>query len=391
MKTDRLKWIVTNTCRLLVSATFVFSGLVKLIDPHGTEYKIQDYLVALGLGDILPHPGPIALAVALALMEFCLGIYLFFGIRRRWTTRTILAFMIVYVPLTLWLAVSNAVEDCGCFGDAVHLTNWQTFWKNVALLAAAVLLCRTRRYQTRVISESTQWIISLYSIVYGIILAMWCLYAEPVMDFRPFHIGQDVVAAMQWPDDVDATPEILDFTIEPIPDMDYSDNQAALVEQLSELDFPEYTFLLTAPYLNTADDGMMERINAVADYAAERGYAFVCLTASDAASVQRWCELTGADYAFAFMDELTLKTIARSNPALVLMHGSKIVGKWSNATMPKEEVWSGPLQSLPQANPQIESYRRMLVTLLLLYLLPLLLLTAIDRTVTFVRWRKANR
>lgn len=368
-----------------MSATFVFSGLIKLIDPHGTEYKIVDYLAAMGFADALPFPVPISMAVVLALTEFCLGIYLFFGIRRRWTTRIILALTFVFTLLTLWLALTDAVSDCGCFGDALHLTNWQTFWKNVLLLAAALLLCRTRRYQTRVISESTQWLISLYSIVYGFALAMWNLYAEPIIDFRPFHIGQDIVAAMEWPEEADAVPEIVDFTIEAVDGVHYSPADEALVTRLAELDFPEYTFLLTAPSLNSADDGQMDRINAAADYANDHGYAFVCLTSSDANAIRRWSELTGAEYPFAFMDELTLKTIARSNPALVLLHNTTIVGKWSDDMLPSEQAYAEPLDTSPLSHPQEDSYRHMLLTLLLLYLVPLLLLTAIDRIVALIR------
>ena len=128
-------YIIVNVCRLLVAAIFVLSGLVKFIDPTGTAYKIQDYFIAFGLGTSAGSLLPTVLAVVLAVAEFCLGIYLLFGIRRRVTTYLLLAFTLVYTPLTLWLALTNAVADCGCFGDAVKLTNWQTFWKNAVLLA----------------------------------------------------------------------------------------------------------------------------------------------------------------------------------------------------------------------------------------------------------------
>jgi len=365
----KLQWIVVNTCRLLVSATFIFSGLVKLIDPVGTQYKIEDYAAALGLSDLAVHPFPLILATALALIEFCLGIYLFFGIRRRLTTTTILLFMLFYTPLTLWLASSNAVADCGCFGDAIKLTNWQTFWKNVILLVGAIIIFWRGNLLTRVISESTQWIISLYSVAYALFLALLCIYAEPIIDFRPFHIGQHIPTAMQWPEDPEQLPEILDFEVDETILTDTS-----------------YTFLLVAPYLEMADDSNLEDINAIYDYSEKYGYRFLCLTASDDVAIDRWRDLTGAEYEFSFVDELTLKTMARNNPALILIHNGTIVAKWSHRFLPDHKEFKAPLHALQLAHPQPASYKRHLLSLLLWYLLPLLAITLLDRAWASIRW-----
>ena len=384
-----LLWIVVNTCRLVVSATFVFSGLVKLIDPVGTQYKIEDYLLAAGL-DSIGAPLPLVLAVVLAILEFCLGIYLFFGIRRRFTTITILVFMLVYTPLTLWLAITNAVADCGCFGDALVLTNWQTFWKNIGLLLGAVILLWHGKLLTRFISEAVHWVISLFSVVYAAFLAFLCLYAEPVIDFRPFHIGQHIPTAMEWPEDPMQTPEIIDFTI--MPSEVTGGTEQAYLDTESLLADTSYTFLLVAPHLEDADDGDMERINALYDYAVADGYAFWCLTASSEAGIRRWQDLTGAEYPFAFVDELTLKTMARSNPAVLLIHDGTIVAKWGHRMLPRAEQLTGPLHTLELAKPQPASYRRMLLRLALWYLLPLVILTFLDRVVASLRWwRRKNK
>lgn len=376
-------WGVVNICRLLVSATFIFSGLVKLIDPVGTQYKIEDYFVALHLDSLTAAPLPLVLAVGLAMLEFCLGIYLFFGIRRRFTTYTILGFMVIYTPLTLWLAISNAVADCGCFGDALVLTNWQTFWKNVALLVCAIILFWRGNLLTRFISESAQWLISLYSIIYAVFLALLCIYAEPVIDFRPYHIGQDMRAAMEWPEDPEQLPEIVDFSIEPSM---ASDAAAAYLDTETLLADTSYTFLLVAPHLENADDGEMERINAIYDYAVAGNYGFWCLTASGEEGINRWQDLTGAEYPFAFVDELTLKTMARNNPALLLLHDGKIVGKWSYHLLPEAEELTGPLHTLELAKPQPTLYRKMLLRLLLWYLIPLFIFTFLDRIIACFRW-----
>lgn len=366
---NKLQWIVVNTCRLVVSTIFVFSGIVKLIDPVGMQYKIEDYAAALDLTNLLPSPIPLVLAVAMALVEFMIGIYLFFGIRRRATTLLLIVLMLVYVPLTLWLAVTNAVSDCGCFGDAVHLTNWQTFGKNIFLLVCSCVLWWRGNLMTRFISESAQWIISLYSVLYGLFIAGACLHGEPIVDFRPFHIGQHIPTAMQWPEDPNEQPQILDFDID----------EELLIDT-------SYVFLLIAPHLETADDGDMDRINEVYDYASAHNYRFLCLTASGDNAISRWQDLTGAEYPFSFMDELTLKTIARSNPALMLLHDGTIVGKWSHNHIPGQQLLTAPLHTLSLAHPHPEGYRRMLLRLLLWYLVPLLLLTFIDRFVFSLRW-----
>ena len=112
-------------CRLLLAVTFIASGLLKAIDPLGTQYKLQDYLAAWGMTEVVPDWLTLAAAIALAAFEFCAGIFLLFAIQRRVTSRLVLAFMVVMTPLTLWLAITNPISDCGCFGDAITLTNWQ--------------------------------------------------------------------------------------------------------------------------------------------------------------------------------------------------------------------------------------------------------------------------
>ncbi len=384
---SKLQWTVVNTCRLVVSATFVFSGLVKLIDPHGTAYKIHDYLVALQLIDLFSADYlTLIMSIALGVMEFTLGILLFCSIRRRSTIVLMALLTSFYTPLTLWLAITDAVTDCGCFGDAVHLSNWQTFGKNVVLLAMLALLWWQRNRLSRLVSQPLQWLVSLYSVLYALFLAGLCLYGEPIIDFRPFHIMQHIPTAMQWPEDPKALPEILDFNVEPLDGNADNTTEAILADS-------SYTFLLTAPHLEQADDSNLETINALCDYAQKYGYRFLCLTASGDSAIHRWQDMTGAEYPFAFTDELTLKTMARSNPALLLLHNGTIVGKWSNRTMPREEVLTRSLAKLDIAHPRFEDYRRILLTLLLWYVVPLAILILIDRAYASIRWwhRKQKR
>ena len=410
----KLRWVAVNVSRLLLAVTFVFSGLVKVVDPRGTQYKFDDYFQAFGWSEWIPGFLPLWLAVLLAVFEFCIGIYLFFGIRRRTTSWFFLLFMSVMTPLTFYLALADPVSDCGCFGDAVSLTNWETFGKNVVLLGLSVLVFRYRRLMVRFVSERNQWMISLYSIFFAFVLAGFCIYYLPVFDFRPYHIGVNLPRAMVVPEG-EEEPEYLttfvlekdgvkkEFTTEDYPEdtaWHFVESRTVLVKEgyvppvhdFSIMTWPDgediteqvlsdkgYTFLLISPYLEFADDSNIDRINELYDYCGEHGYAFYCLTASGDDVIGRWQDLTGADYPFGITDEITLKTIVRSNPGLVLLKEGTVYNKWSCNNLPKEEDLNVPLEDGELG--RLQSASRMMTTLrvVLWFLVPLFVLVFADR------------
>ena len=410
----KLRWVAVNVSRLLLAVTFVFSGLVKVVDPRGTQYKFDDYFQAFGWSEWIPGFLPLWLAVLLAVFEFCIGIYLFFGIRRRTTSWFFLLFMSVMTPLTFYLALADPVSDCGCFGDAVSLTNWETFGKNVVLLGLSVLVFRYRRLMVRFVSERNQWMISLYSIFFAFVLAGFCIYYLPVFDFRPYHIGVNLPRSMVVPEG-EEEPEYLttfvlekdgvkkEFTTEDYPEdtaWHFVESRTVLVKEgyvppihdFSIMTWPDgediteqvlsdkgYTFLLISPYLEFADDSNIDRINELYDYCGEHGYAFYCLTASGDDVIGRWQDLTGADYPFGITDEITLKTIVRSNPGLVLLKEGTVYNKWSCNNLPKEEDLNVPLEDGELG--RLQSASRMMTTLrvVLWFLVPLFVLVFADR------------
>ena len=137
---------------MILALTFILSGFVKGVDPLGTQYKINDYLAVWRVTSYVPDILTLTGAVLLAAMEFILGICLLFAIRRRLVSKVVLVVMLILTPLTLWLAITDPISDCGCFGDALVLTNWQTLWKNVVLLCAAVVVWKWPTLQPRLIS-----------------------------------------------------------------------------------------------------------------------------------------------------------------------------------------------------------------------------------------------
>ena len=366
-----LLWLGINLCRFLLSVTFIFSGVVKLIDPRGTQYKIEDYLVAFGATSLTAYLPPLILAVALALLETYVGFNLFYGIRRRTTTRLALLMLLVLTPVTLYLALTNAVSDCGCFGDALRLTLWQTFGKNVVLLFAALVVVGNYRRLTRFITERNQWLLWLYTMVFALFLAIYEIRYLPIIDFRPYHIGVDLPQAIM--DDLEGKseePRYLDFIIQTQEGEDIT---------FDWLNQPGYKFLLVAPYVEKADDSTMDKINAVYDYCEKQGYPFLGLTSSVQESIERWQDLTGSEYEFAQTDGTVLKTVIRSNPGLLLLHDGTIYQKWSANDMPNLNEQTPPLEELKIGKMQNKSRMRALYRLLLWFLVPILLWTLIDR------------
>ena len=423
--------VVGVLCRLVLTVTFIFSGFVKAVDPLGTQYKIEDYLTAMGLGGILPDIVPLLMSVALAALEFCLGIFLLFAIRRRLTTRLVLAMMLVMTPLTLWLAVANPVSDCGCFGDALVLTNWQTFWKNVILLACAIFVAWRPREMFRFVSRSNQWIVVNYSALFILGISGWSLYDLPQFDFRPYHIGANLRgenasvnvsenSAYEYVFIYEKNGETQEFGIDNLPDSTWTFVDRREVKTGAELAkhdisfdlLPEgavngegeditdevlndtsYTFLLVAPKLEKADDSRLDLINELYEYSLEQGYRFYCLTASEMEGRERWRDMTGAEYPFCFTDETTLKTVIRSNPGLVLLKNGIVIGKWSHNRLPEitSEEAAKPLEQLTIGQMPEDSVPGKILKLLLWFVLPLGLLTLADRIWMWTKWLRKKK
>ncbi|MBR6078256.1 MAG: DoxX family protein, partial [Paludibacteraceae bacterium] len=355
-----LKNATANICRLVLAAVFIFSGFVKAIDPLGVEYKIHDYLHAFGLDAMAGDGLCLFLAIALSTFEFLAGIFLLFGIKRKMMSVVTFVFVSAMTLLTLYLALKNPVSDCGCFGDAVVLTNWQTFYKNIVLLICSLVFLWHPNYVLRLISEKNQWIIALYSFVFAVSLSIYCLWHLPLLDFRPYSVGSDIRKKMEIPEDApkpkfettliyEKGGQQKEFTLENYPKDDswtFVDSKSVMVEEgfkpeISDLSFVEpssggdvtddilsyegYQFLLVAPRLEEADDGSIDLINDLYDYCQENGYPFYCATSSNVKAIMRWQDLTGAEYPFLQSDEIVLKTMVRANPGLMLLKRGVVI------------------------------------------------------------------
>ena len=407
---QRLLWIAVNTCRLILAAAFIFSGISKVIDPHGTEYKLHDYAEAFGMGSLMPSLLALILSIALAVFEFRIGFCLFFGIYRRFTSRAALAFMAVFTPLTLYLALADPISDCGCFGDALVLTNWQTFYKNLILLGCTLVICRWYKIQLRVISEGRQWIVLIYAQLFALGIALYGLWRLPIYDFRPYKIGANLYELMQPSGEGEYVTSFLMekegkqqwFKTEEYPDSTWTyvdtktelvgDVQPPVIDNFQMYTWPEgdeitdivltepsYVFLLIAPSLEDADDGHMDAYNRVFEYAQKQNYPFYCLTSSRDEVIQRWQDLTGSEYPFCHTDELTLKTMVRSNPGLMLLKEGVVINKWPYTDMPELDEESPRLEDTPYGKIDQTSRSRFILKCLFWFLIPLIAITFLDR------------
>ena len=380
-----MKKAVVNIARLVLAVTLILSGFVKAVDPLGTQYKIQDYLTAMGLGGIVPDLLTLSTSVLLSGLEFILGICLLFAIRRRFVSKVVLVMMVPMTMLTLWLAIADPIHDCGCFGDALVLTNWQTLWKNVVLLALAVIVWRWPLLMPRLISESNQWIVFNYSSLFIlVVVALRSLYTLPQFDFRPYYIGADIREGWQKMIEGEDSP-YADFFIESINDGE------DITEQV--LNDKGYTLLLIAPHLEQADDSQLDELNRIYDYSVEQGYPFYCLTASSAKAISRWQDMTGAEYPFCQTDDITLKTMIRSNPGLMLLKDGKVIRKWSHNALPEEKELSGRLEDIELGQMPSDSTAGKILWLLTWFVLPLVILTIADRLWAWSKWvrKKKNK
>ena len=412
--------LCVNLCRLVVSLTFIFSGYVKAIDPVGTQYKLQDYLEVLLMGVHVPDYATLAASVLLGVAEFTLGVLLLFAIRRRLVTRLILLFMAVMTPLTLWLALDNPIEDCGCFGDAVVLTNWETFYKNLVLLAATLLLVKRPPLMPKFISNTNQWIVVNYTVLFILVSSGLSLYTLPPFDFRPYHVGANIREGMEIPEGAPLpefeTTFILEkdgqrkeFTLDDYPDSTWTFIDSKTVQTVegyvppihdfsiqavdggeditdSVLNHKGYAFILVAPHLETADDSNFGEIDGIYEYSLDHGYPFYALTASTDEAISHWRDVTGAEYNFFHTDETTLKTVIRSNPGLVLVKDGTVIGKWSHNNLPELNYKSAELQDTEYGTMPDRSAMGKISKILLWYILPLMLLSFADRTWKLTQW-----
>lgn len=422
-KKEILQKTFVEISRILLGITFIFSGFVKSVDPLGTTYKIQDYITTFGFDSLLFLALP--LSITLCVLEFSLGVSILLGIYRKWTARLILLVMLFMTPLTLYLAIANPVADCGCFGDALIITNWQTFYKNAVLLAAAIMVFLYHEQISNFYSPKFYWLVATFIIGSGFLFTFYNYYFEPILDFRPYKVGANLPKLMSieegkgdvyqnifiyekdgvkqefdednypWEDStwtfVDRTnklikegekPVIHDFKINQLffnTDKTTFVNEEDITTEVLEDD--GYTFLMIAYSLKDMRDTNLSKFEDISNYANDHQYRFYCLTSSTREDIIEWEKENSLNFTFCLTDERTLKTMVRSNPGLFLIKKGIILNKWDDSQVPSEVELTKPLEKLEivhSATENSKEEKNRILTFVVLFCIPLIGIKALD-------------
>jgi uncharacterized membrane protein YphA (DoxX/SURF4 family) len=357
--------IIAGICRTLLGVVFVFSGAVKAIDPLGTVYKIEDYLKAFGglFSELLPLAE--VAAWVLIIIELLLGVCMLLNVRTQWTSWISLLFYVVMTPLTLYIALTNPVSDCGCFGDAVVLTNWQTFWKNVVLIVLAITLVACRKHARQLWTNWMELLLVVLTIAGAVAFMAWTKNHLPIKDFRPYKIGNHLPTLMEYPDG--AEPDVYEyslvyekdgveqtFTLENYPK---GDSTWTFVRQNSKLikkgyeppihdleilnaDYEDLTWdilesedpiaLVVMYDIAKTDTEQMAKVEALYEKCMTNMEQCYILTGSGTDDIINFClAYPRLSDCICTCDPVTLKTIVRANPGVIVVQNGIVIDKYN--------------------------------------------------------------
>ena len=406
---NRFVKIITELSRIIVGATFLFSGFVKAVDPLGFTYKIQDYLISFNLVELFPLALPTA--IVLVVVEFLIGVFLLLGIYRKPTVILAAVFMAFFLPLTLWIALKNPVKDCGCFGDALIISNWETFYKNIVLGICAVVLLLYYKKITPLFSAKTAGWAAVFSVIFGFGFAVYNVVKLPVFDFRPYHVGANIPQNMYVdPAKADLVENVFiyskdgseqEFTEENYP---WNDSTWTFVEMktkviregekpkiedfhISDLTSGEditqqvlsdanYNFLMISYSLEDMNKKHLDDFKNAADFAENNDFGFYCVTSSSADFIGEWSANNNTDFRFAHADERVLKTMIRANPGLMLLQNGNVINKWDDSEIPDFDARGA--KNLAKVEGLKTNFWGKLMVIFLIFLIPLLLIKIQD-------------
>jgi uncharacterized membrane protein YphA (DoxX/SURF4 family) len=362
---EKILKILFTICRIALGLVFIFSGFVKGVDPLGSAYKFNDYLMVVGISPA--DSFTLILSYLLSGAEFLIGVALVTGIFMNLTAWTALFFMGFFTILTFLLALFNPVTDCGCFGDAIKLTNWATFYKNLIFSILVFMIFKGRKQFKPKLSLPYQWItLALIITTYSFIF-LHSYRHLPLVDFISYRIGANIPEKMSIPagapvDEYETqmvyknkkTGELKEFTMQNYPWKDtinwqWAETKSVLTkkgytppihdfsisnatgENITDqiLNDTGYCFLFIAYDINKANQKALKQIDTLATYCnATKKCKFYAITASFGADVVKLKYKLNLSYDFNNADQTAMKTVIRSNPGLVLLKKGIVVDKW---------------------------------------------------------------
>lgn len=365
-------------CRIIIGVLFIFSGYVKAVDPIGMQYKLEEYFEVFHMDFFIPYA--LYFSILLNALEIVLGIFTLLGIRMVQTAWLLVLIIVFFLFLTGYSAVTNKITDCGCFGDAIKLSTWATFYKNVIFLGLIIPIFLWRNNIEPLFNKTFSNIFYYGSIIACLGLEWYCLQHLPIIDFRPYKVGNDIREQMSipvgaprdsvvtklvykdkrdgkeqsylmnelpWADSLwmannefvkqenivvreGYQPKIKDFKV-------WNDDNIDLTSQL--LDSNKYQLWVIAYDISKTDIKGFDRIAANVSAYEQAGIAVLGLSASSYSVIEELRHNSNAAFPFYYADGTVLKTIIRANPGIVLLNGSKVLAMWHyNDTPDIEEV-----------------------------------------------------
>ncbi|MES2574490.1 MAG: BT_3928 family protein [Bacteroidota bacterium] len=348
-----MKNFITQFSRLFVGILFIISGLIKLNDPIGFSYKLQEYFSEPVFN--MPFFVPYALAIALfiVILEVVLGVMLLIGYKSKFTIWLLLLLIIKFTFLTFYSAYFDVVKDCGCFGDALHLTPWQSFTKDIVLLFFILILFFNKKLIKPLFVNPIQNIIALTSFILCSFMAYWVINHLPLKDFRPYKVGTNIKTDMSIPDDAPKSvvemifiykvngvdKEFTEKDLMSIPEgATFVDRKDKIIvqgyvppihdfklelngEDQTEIVLAKEKALLIVAYdLEKANLEALQKLDKFYKDASAKGYYVALLTGSSSELIEATKKKYGFAFDFLFADATTLKTIERANPSFVILN-----------------------------------------------------------------------
>ena len=357
-----MKYII-SIIRILVGGLFIFSGFIKLIDPKGFSYKLIEYFAegVLNLPFLVPHA--LNISIVLVTLEIILSIMLLLGYKTKFTLWSLFLMILFFTFLTFYSAYFDKVKDCGCFGDFLKLKPWESFYKDLVLTILIFILILGNKFIKPIFSGIVNFLLTLASLFACFYFAYYTLNHNPIVDFRPYKIGNNINEGMVIPPDAikpvtemvylyDVNGVVTEFSMDQIMKGDYPQDPAAFIDRKDKVivegykppikDFTMEFFgedqkekLLRLPKLlvfvmydiTIADDEGLKKLEELNKKATDLGYKVIGLTGTDEANRNKRKKELGHTFDYYFCDPTTLKTIERSNPSIIVIKKAVIVDK----------------------------------------------------------------
>lgn len=355
-----MKNVLTQISRIFVGLLFIISGLIKLNDPVGFSYKLAEYFSEPVFNMPFLVPFALGLALFLVIVEVVLGVMLLIGYKSKFTIWSLLLMIVFFTFLTFYSAYYDVVKDCGCFGDALHLTPWESFTKDVVLLFFILILFLNTSLVKPLFQKSIQNIIAYASIILCMFMAVWVLNHLPLIDFRPYKVGTNIEKGMEIPEgapksvvemifiykvngvdkeftenDLMNLPEGATFVdrkdkvitegyVPPIHDFTMMKDDSDYKEEL--LTEPKLLMIVTYD-LKIAEEGGMVKLEKLNQEAFAKGYKVIGMTNSSIEEIAKAKKKYGLQFDFYTCDAIALKTIERSNPSIVILENGTVKQK----------------------------------------------------------------